>query len=64
MGGDYDWDLNCAIVDRLFYMEYMIRSTFVVGGLLLFKDLYYIRHNFYADRALKRIPVVIKYFFK
>jgi hypothetical protein len=54
----YEWDQNCAVVDRLFYMEYMIRGTTFTALALTLKDLWFIRRNWYADRAYKRLPVV------
>jgi hypothetical protein len=56
----YDWDHNCAVVDRLFYWEYFIRGTTFTALALTAKDLWFIRVNWYADRAYKRLPVVKK----
>lgn len=58
---DYQWDHNCAVVDRLYYWEYIIRGTTFTGFWLTFMDLYFIRHNWYADRSKKRIPIVLHY---
>jgi hypothetical protein len=55
----YEWDYNCAIVDRLFYWEYFIRGTTLTALALTGKDLWFIRRNWYADRAMKRLPIVI-----
>ena len=55
----YEWDYNCAIVDRLFYWEYFIRGTTLTALALTCKDLWFIRRNWYADRAMKRLPIVI-----
>jgi hypothetical protein len=54
----YDWDHNCAVVDRLYYWEYFIRGTTFTALALTVKDLWFIRVNWYADRAFKRLPVV------
>ena len=55
----YEWDHNCAVVDRLFYWEYFIKGTTATAVALTMKDLWFIRSNWYADRAFKRLPVVI-----
>lgn len=55
---NYEWDHNCAVVDRLFYWEYFIRGTTFVATVMTCKDLWFIRRNWYADRAIKRIPIV------
>ena len=61
---DYNWDKNCAVVDRLFYWEYFIRSTtfglFMFGG----KDLYFISKNWYVDKCKRRLPIVINIKYK
>ena len=54
----YEWDHNCAVVDRLYYWEYFIRGTTFCAIALYAKDFWYIRQGFYADRAYKRLPVV------
>jgi hypothetical protein len=54
----YDWDKNCAVVDRMSYWQYFLRGTTVAGVALVAKDLYYIKINYYADRARKRLPIV------
>lgn len=55
---NYEWDQNCAVVDRLFYWEYFIRGTTLTALALTCKDLWLIRRNWYADRAYKRLPIV------
>ncbi len=55
---DYDWNYNCAIVDRMYYWEYFIKGTSLVATTLTLKDLWFIRRNWYADRAMRRIPYV------
>jgi hypothetical protein len=54
----YDWDKNMAVVDRLFYWEYFIYGTTFTAGILTLKDLWYIKVNWYADRAKRRLPIV------
>jgi hypothetical protein len=54
----YDWDHNVAVVDRLFYWEYIIRGTTLTALALTAKDTVFIRRNWYADRAKRRIPLV------
>lgn len=61
MSSDYEWNYNCAIVDRLYYWEYFIRGTTLTALALTMKDLWFIRRNWYADRAFKRLPVVRLY---
>lgn len=58
---NYDWDKNCAVVDRMFYMEYFIRGTTFTALLLSAKDLFFIKQNWYVDRARRRLPIVIKF---
>jgi hypothetical protein len=53
--GDYEWNYNCAIVDRMYYWEYFIRTTTFAAVALSCKDLWLIKRNWYADRALKRL---------
>lgn len=55
----YEWDHNCAVVDRMFYWSYFIRGTTFLAVSLTLKDLWFIRKNWYADRAMKRLPIVI-----
>jgi hypothetical protein len=55
---DYDWNYNCAIVDRLYYFEYFIKGTTLTALALTLKDLWLIRRNWYSDRAMKRLPFV------
>jgi hypothetical protein len=55
---DYAWEHNCAVVDRLYYWEYTIRGTTFTAFWLTFMDLYFIKINYYADRAKRRIPLV------
>jgi hypothetical protein len=58
MSTQYDWDKNCAVVDRLFYMQYTFwLSSAFLGGWVL-KDLWFIKLNWYADRSRARIPKV------
>jgi hypothetical protein len=59
---DYEWNYNCAIVDRLCYWEYFIKGTTFTALALTAKDLWFIRVNWYADRAFKRLPVVNRIF--
>jgi hypothetical protein len=54
----YEWDYNCAIVDRMFYMQYILRGTTFLAVALTCKDLWFIRINWYADRAQRRLPIV------
>lgn len=54
----YDWERNCAVVDRLNWYEYTIRTTTVTALALSLKDLYYIKVNWYAARARGRLPLV------
>lgn len=54
----YEWEKNCAIVDRLTYFQYTVRFTSAIFGILAIKDLVYIQKNFYADRARARLPKV------
>ena len=54
----YEWDKNCAIVDRHFYWQYSIMTTSLIFGTLTLKDLWFMKQNWYADRAKKRLPVV------
>lgn len=56
----YDWDKNCAVVDRLFYWEYFLRGTTFFAVMLGAKDLFFIQQNWYVDRAKRRLPLVIK----
>jgi hypothetical protein len=61
---NYDWDYNCAIVDRIFYWEYFLRGTTIAATVLSMKDLWMVRRNWYADRAMRRLPMVnIKIFY-
>lgn len=55
----YEWDKNCAVVDRLSYWQYFIRGTTCLATILTMKDLLFIKKNWYADRAKRRIPIVI-----
>lgn len=55
---DYEWNQNCAVVDRLYYWEYFLRGTTAAALTLTVKDLWFIRSNWYASRAYKRLPVV------
>lgn len=57
----YEWDKNCAVVDRMSYWQYFIRGTTSVAAILTLKDLLFIRKNWYASRAIKRIPIVYNY---
>ncbi len=59
---NYDWDKNCAVVDRMFYWEYFIRGTTFTALLLSAKDLWFIKQNWYVDRAKRRLPFVIQFF--
>jgi hypothetical protein len=59
---NYDWDKNCAVVDRMFYWEYFLRGTTFTALLLSAKDLFFIKQNWYVDRARRRLPIVIIYF--
>jgi len=52
----YDWNKNAAIVDRCWYFQYTVWTTTSVLGALALKDLWYIKVNFYADRARARLP--------
>lgn len=52
----YDWDKNAAIVDRCWYFQYTVWTTTSVLGALALKDLWYIKVNFYADKARARLP--------
>lgn len=61
---NYDWDKNCAVVDRMFYWEYFLRGTTFTALLLSAKDLFFIKQNWYVDRARRRLPIVINFFKK
>ncbi len=52
----YDWNKNAAIVDRCWYFQYTVWTTTSVLGALALKDLWYIKINFFADRARTRLP--------
>lgn len=54
----YDWDYNCAVVDRMFYWQYFKVGTTSLALALTCKDLFFIRQSWYADRAIRRIPYV------
>ena len=56
----YEWQKNCAVVDRMSYFQYMVRGTSFVFGTLALKDFWYIQKNYYADRARLRLPKVRK----
>lgn len=62
MSSDYDWNKNMAVVDRVFYMQYIKIGTTAFFGALALKDLWFIRINWFADRAQKRLPIVISLF--
>ena len=51
----YDWDKNCAVVDRLFYMQYTLGLSSMFFGSLLLKDLYFIKINWYPEVSRRRI---------
>ena len=51
----YDWQKNCAVVDRCYYFEYTVKITGFTLGMLAAKDLFYISRNYYADRAKARL---------
>ncbi len=55
---DYDWKHNEAVVDRLFYMQYCWWISSGIAGSWLLKDLWFIKKNWYADKARARIPKV------
>ena len=55
----YDWDKNCAIVDRLNYIDLTLKLTTGLALALVAKDLYFIKINYYAQKASKRLPMVI-----
>lgn len=59
MSSDYDWNKNMAVVDRLFYMQYITIGSSSLFAALALKDLWYLKINWYADRARKRLPIVI-----
>ena len=59
----YEWQKNCAIVDRSYYFLYTLRATGFIFGSLALKDFYYIAQNYYADRARLRLKKVINYNF-
>ena len=60
---NYDWDKNCAVVDRMFYWEYFIRGTTFTALLLTAKDLFLIQQNWYVDLARRRLPRVITIYY-
>jgi hypothetical protein len=55
----YDWDKNCAVVDRLNYFEYAVRTTTAIALALTVKDLYYLKINYYPQKVWKRLPQVM-----
>ena len=53
----YDWDKNCAIVDRLSYFQYTLRTTITIFGILAFKDLIYINDLIYNIKIIHQITI-------
>ncbi len=57
----YEWDHNCAVVDRCFYYLYIIRGTSIIFGGLALRDLWLIKQNWFPERLRGRIPMVFNY---
>jgi len=56
----YEWKKNCAVVDRCFYLDYMIKGTTLIALLSTVKDVMFLKNNWYPERAKKRLVFVIK----
>lgn len=57
--GDYEWQKNEAIVDRMAYFEYTVKTCLFFGVPLAVKDLWYIQANFYPHLARRRLKIVL-----
>ena len=52
----YEWQKNKAVVDRLYYAERLLENTTFYAVLYTATNLLYIKKNYFADLARKRIP--------
>ena len=52
----YEWQKNKAVVDRLYYAERIVENTTFYAVLYTGVNLLYIKKNYFADLARKRIP--------
>ena len=55
---DYQWEKNCAVVDRCFYFDYIVKGSTFLLLMASAKDLWFIKQNWYPDRARRRLPIV------
>ena len=54
----YEWDHNCAVVDRCYYFQYIVRGSSIIFGALALRDLWLIKQNWFPERLRGRFPVV------
>ena len=51
---------NEAVVDRLFYMQYILMGTTIGLGTLALRDFFFIFKNWHPELARKKIPKVFQ----
>ena len=52
---EYEWQLNRAIVDRLYYTERVWETTTVFGGIYTMMNYNFMRRNYFSSMARGRI---------
>ena len=52
----YEWQLNKAIVERMYYSERIVEVTFGFAIMGTLFDLNMIRQNYFVERSKARIP--------
>ena len=52
----YEWKLNKAVMDRVYYTERIAQTTFGIATIGTLFDVFFINKNYFADASRRRIP--------
>jgi hypothetical protein len=52
----YEWQKNKAVVDRLYYTERILTTSFIFAGFATATNLLFIKNGYFTDLARARIP--------